>query len=290
MTPASTLAYTVRNSTEFITAPGVFDMISAKIADRIGFHALYMTGSGTVASHLGLPDAGIATYSDMVERAGRIASGTTTPLIADADTGYGGPVNVRETVRGYERAGVSAIQIEDQAFPKKCGHLTGQKLIPAEEMITKIRVAVDSRASDETLIIARTDARKAVGRDEALRRSELYIEAGADILFYEAPSDVEEMQDICKRFSSSVPLMANMVNGGATPVMTPDELRAMGYRLAIFPAAGFLAACEALTSAYTALHDQGRVEGNGTSLFPFSEFNDLMGFPDVVAFEDRYNA
>lgn len=286
---SAALAAKLRDGDDFIVAPGIYDMISAKMADRMGFHALYMTGSGTVASHLGLPDAGIATYTDMVSRAGRVAGGTETPLIADADTGYGGPVNVRETVRGYEIAGVSAIQIEDQDFPKKCGHLTGHKLIPAEDMVTKIKVALDSRFSDDTLIIARTDARKAVGRDEAMRRSEMYVKAGADILFYEAPADVEEMRDIGQHFGSDIPLLSNMVNGGVTPVMTPDELKALGYRIAIFPSSGFLATCNALNEVYGALKQQGDAEKGAAELFSFAEFNDLMGFNEITEFEDRYN-
>ena len=285
---SATLAAKIRDGNDFIVAPGIYDMISAKMADRAGFHALYMTGSGTVASHLGLPDAGIATYTDMVSRAGRVAGGTQTPLIADADTGYGGPVNVRETVRGYEIAGVSAIQIEDQDFPKKCGHLSGHKLIPAEDMVTKIKVALDSRLSDDTLIIARTDARKAVGRDEAMRRSEMYIEAGADILFYEAPSDVEEMREIGNRFGKDIPLLSNMVNGGVTPVMKPQELAELGYRIAIFPSAGFLATCNALNAVYGSLKTSGDAEQGGVDLFSFGEFNDLMGFNDIVEFEERY--
>ena len=286
---SAALAGILRNNDEFIVAPGVYDMISAKMADRAGFHALYMTGSGTVASHLGLPDAGIATYTDMVSRAGRVAGGTQTPLIADADTGYGGPVNVRETVRGYEMAGVSAIQIEDQDFPKKCGHLSGHKLIPAEDMVTKIKVALDSRLSDDTLIIARTDARKAVGRDEAMRRSEMYVEAGADILFYEAPSDIDEMREIGTRFGSDIPLLSNMVNGGVTPVMKPEALSELGYRIAIFPSAGFLATCNALNAVYGSLKQNGDAEEGGVDLFSFGEFNDLMGFNDIVEFEERYN-
>lgn len=285
---SSTLAAKIRGGDAFVVAPGVFDMLSAKLADRMGFHALYMTGSGTVASHLGLPDAGIATYTDMVSRAGRIASGTGTPLIADADTGYGGPVNVRETVRGYEVAGVSAIQIEDQDFPKKCGHLSGHKLIPAEDMVTKIKVALDSRFSDDTLIVARTDARKAVGRDEAMRRAEMYVAAGADVLFYEAPADVDEMREIGARFGADVPLLANMVNGGVTPVLKPDELAGLGYRIAIFPSAGFLAACSAMSAVYGALKETGDAEASDVGLFSFAEYNELMGFDDVVAFEKRY--
>ena len=283
------LALKLRKTDDFIVAPGVYDMISAKMADSIGFDALYMTGSGTVASHLGVPDAGIATYTDMVSRAGRVASGTNTPLIADADTGYGGLVNVRETVRGYEMAGVAAIQIEDQDFPKKCGHLSGHKLIPAEEMVTKIKVALDSRIFDETLIIARTDARKAIGRDEAMRRSEMYVEAGADILFYEAPSDIHEMREIGNVFGRDIPLLSNMVNGGVTPVMKPEELAKLGYRIAIFPSAGFLATCNALNAVYGSLKKKGDAEDGGVDLFSFGEFNDLMGFNDIVKFEEQYN-
>ena len=283
------LALKLRKTDDFIVAPGVYDMISAKMADSIGFDALYMTGSGTVASHLGVPDAGIATYTDMVSRAGRVASGTNTPLIADADTGYGGLVNVRETVRGYEMAGVAAIQIEDQDFPKKCGHLSGHKLIPAEEMVTKIKVALDSRIFDETLIIARTDARKASGRDEAMRRSEMYVEAGADILFYEAPSDIHEMREIGNVFGRDIPLLSNMVNGGVTPVMKPEELAKLGYRIAIFPSAGFLATCNALNAVYGSLKKKGDAEDGGVDLFSFGEFNDLMGFNDIVKFEERYS-
>ena len=286
---SATLAEKLRTTDQFIVAPGVYDMISAKMADNAGFHALYMTGSGTVASYLGVPDAGIATYTDMVSRAGCVAAGTETPLIADADTGYGGPVNVRETVRGYERAGVSAIQIEDQDFPKKCGHLSGHKLISAEDMVTKIKVALDSRFSDDTLVIARTDARKAVGRDEAMRRSELYIEAGADILFYEAPADTPEMKEIGRHFGKDVALLSNMVNGGVTPVMKPEELSEMGYRIAIFPSAGFLATCNALNAVYGSLRRSGDAEGGGVDLYSFADFNDLMGFNDVIEFEERYN-
>ncbi|HEX2891959.1 isocitrate lyase/PEP mutase family protein, partial [Vineibacter terrae] len=177
----------------FVSAPGVFDLISAKIADGMGFSALYMTGYGTVASHLGLPDAGLATYSDMVGRVERIAAMTRTPLIADGDTGYGGLLNVRHTVRGYEAAGAAAIQLEDQEFPKKCGHTPGRRVIAAEAMVRKIGVAAQSRRSDDFLIIARTDARTSLGLDEALRRAALYQKAGADILFIESPESEVEM-------------------------------------------------------------------------------------------------
>ena len=284
-TQAALLAGRLRDG-EFITAPGVYDMISARMADRLGFSALYMTGSGVVASHLGLPDAGIATFTEMADRAAMIAAGTKTPLIADADTGYGAALNVRHTVRGYEQAGVAAIQIEDQAYPKKCGHTSGQRIVPTNEMVTKIKVALDSRNDEEFLVIARTDAQKAEGRDEAMRRLEAYQEAGADILFYEAPANVDEMADAARRFDT--PLMANMVEGGATPVLTPNELEALGFQVAIFPASGFLAATEALSRVYEALYNSGSSNVEGAPLHDFKDFLALMGFDEVLEFESRF--
>jgi 2-methylisocitrate lyase-like PEP mutase family enzyme len=233
---------------EFVVAPGIYDMISARLADGMGFPALYMTGYGTVASFLGLPDAGLATYSEMVGRVERIASQCATPLIADADTGYGGLLNVRHTVRGYEAAGAAAIQIEDQEFPKKCGHTPGRRVIPLEDMVRKVRVAVESRRSDEFLIVARTDARTTLGLDEALRRGEAYQKAGADILFIESPESEEEMARIGRAFD--VPVLANLVEQGRTPLLPKARLAELGYRVAIFPRTGFLAAAAALIKVY----------------------------------------
>jgi len=285
MSAAATLAQRIRNR-EFIVAPGVFDMLSAKVADRAGFKALYMTGSGVVASYLGVPDAGIATYTDMVARAAQIAGGTATPLIADADTGYGGIVNVRHTVKGYERAGVAAIQIEDQAFPKKCGHATGQRLVPLDEMITRIRVALDTRESRDFLIIARTDACKVAGFDEAMRRAEAFAKAGADILFVEAPGSVAQMERLGRAFDT--PLLVNMVEGGATPVLPQAELERLGFRIAIFPASGVLACVAALERVYGSLKTTGSSANAGVPLQRFDEFLKLMGFPEIVALEERY--
>src|SRR5579872_2356588 len=265
---------------DLLVAPGVFDGISARIADQMGFEALYMTGYGTVASHLGLPDAGIATYSDMVDRVGVIASGTTTPLIADGDTGYGGLLNVQYTVRGYEAAGAVAIQLEDQQFPKKCGHTPGRRVVPVEDMVDKIKVAVSSRDSSEFLIIARTDARTTLGLDEALRRADAYAKAGADILFVESPESVEEMRTIGRSFDR--PLVANMVEGGRTPILDQKTLEELGYSIAIFPAFGFLAAGEALRRVYGHLKDRGSSVGSEIPLYKFSEFSELMGFGAVV--------
>jgi 2,3-dimethylmalate lyase len=269
----------------FITAPGVFELISALIADRMGFKALYVTGYGTVASALGLPDAGLASYSQMVDRIGRIAEMTRTPIIADADTGYGGLLNVRHTVRGYEQAGVTAIQIEDQEFPKKCGHTPDRRVVPIDDMVRKVRVASDSRSSSDFLVIARTDARTGHGLDEAIRRGVAYAEAGADIIFVESPESEAELAEVGRRIDK--PLLANMVNGGRTPMLPADRLEALGFSIAIYPAIGFLSAGEALRRAYTDLKQNGTTT-SAVPMYSFSDFNKLIGFEDVWEFERRY--
>jgi 2-methylisocitrate lyase-like PEP mutase family enzyme len=282
--PSPTLRQEIESG-GFITAPGVFELISALIADRMGFKALYVTGYGTVASALGLPDAGLASYSQMIERIGRIAEMTKTPVIADADTGYGGLLNVRHTVRGYEQAGVTAIQIEDQEFPKKCGHTPDRRVVPIDDMVRKIRVASDSRSSSDFLIIARTDARTGNGLDEAIRRGTAYAEAGADIIFVESPETEAEMAEIGRRIGK--PLLANMVNGGRTPMLPADKLKALGFSIAIYPAVGFLSAGEALRRAYTDLKQNGTTT-SAVPMYSFAEFNKLIGFEDVWEFERRY--
>ena len=274
------------SGTSIVVAPGVFDGVSARLADRMGFTALYMTGYGTVASSLGLPDAGIATFTEMSARAGMIAGITSTPLIADADTGYGGLLNVRHTVRGYESAGVCAIQIEDQEFPKKCGHMLGRRVVAIADMVAKIRVACDSRDDPDFLIIARTDARTTHGLDEALRRGEAYARAGADLLFIESPESIEEMERIGRAFDR--PLVANMVEGGRTPVLPAAELERIGYRLAIFPALGFLAATAAMELAFTSLRDKRSSLDPGVPLYEFQAMSRLMGFDEVSAFDRKY--
>ncbi|MBV9775783.1 MAG: isocitrate lyase/PEP mutase family protein [Acetobacteraceae bacterium] len=284
MRPASGLRELLKPG-ELLVAPGVFDLISARIADRQGFRALYMTGYGVVASSLGLPDAGLATYTEMRERVERIAGGTAAPLIADADTGFGGLLNVERAVRGYEAAGAAAIQIEDQEFPKKCGHTLGRRVIPAEDMVRKIKVAREARESADVLIIARTDARTAHGLDEALRRAEAYAKAGADILFVESPESEEEMRRVCA--SLDAPCLANQVEGGRTPVLTREQLIEIGYRVAIFPATGFLAAAAALTRAYAVLREQGSTAKARLDLLEFGEMNTLMDFERVWEFERR---
>lgn len=286
MTKSSALRKAIA-AKEFITAPGVYDMISALVADRMGFKALYVTGYGTVASHLGLPDAGLASYGDMLDRVQRIASMTNTPVIADADTGYGGLLNVRHTVRGYEKAGVAGIQLEDQEFPKKCGHTLNRKVVPIDDMVMKIKVACDSRADNDTLIIARTDARTALGLDEAIRRAEAYAGAGADVIFVESPESEEEMAEIAKRIDK--PLLANMVEGGRTPIISAETLAQMGFAIAIYPGSGFLASAAALDNVYTDIKQNGRTT-DASELYSFADFNTLIGFEDVWEFEKRYGS
>ncbi|NBX95421.1 MAG: carboxyvinyl-carboxyphosphonate phosphorylmutase [Betaproteobacteria bacterium] len=283
-----------------ILAPGVHDMVSLRLADRLGFEALYMTGFGTVASHLGLPDAGLATYRDMLNRVQAMAGMAATPLIADGDTGYGGLLNVRHTVQGYEAAGAQAIQLEDQEFPKKCGHTPGRRVIPLDDMVRKIRVAVEARRSPDFLIIARTDARTAYGLDEALKRAQAYADAGADILFVESPESVDEMRRITATLNK--PLLANMVEGGRTPVLSPAQLQDVGYRLGIFPVSALLAAAHAMQATYARLKALSNAKGTageggpseaapGTQALPlmaFSEMTQLMGFEEVWAFERRH--
>ena len=279
-------ALNARRKDRIVAAPGVYDMVSLRMAARMGFDALYMTGYGTVASHLGLPDAGLASYSDMVSRVEAMAAATKTPLIADGDTGYGGLLNVQYTVRGYEAAGAVAIQLEDQEFPKKCGHMLGRRVVPIEDMVDKIKVATSSRDDSNFLIIARTDSRTTLGLDEALRRAEAYAKAGADILFVESPESLEEMRTIGRTFDK--PLVANMVEGGRTPVVDQKTLEELGYSLAIFPAFGFLAAGEALRKVYAHLKQHGSSVGGDVPLYKFSAFSELMGFGAISEFDKTY--
>ena len=271
-----------------VSAPGIFDMISARIADEQGFDALYMTGYGVSASQFGLPDAGLVTLTEMASSVARMADLCSTPLIADADTGYGGLLNVRHTVRTYERAGAAALQLEDQVFPKKCGHTPGRQVIPLEDMVDKIRVAVDSRHDANLLVIARTDARTTHGLAVALERADAFARAGADLIFVESPESEAEMAEITRQIGK--PTVANIVDGGRTPVLGKDRLEALGFKLAIFPATGFLAAGEALKRAYGELRARGSSKDIATPLASFTEFNRLVGFPDVWAFDARYAA
>jgi 2-methylisocitrate lyase-like PEP mutase family enzyme len=276
-------------SGRFVVAPGVYEMFSAKIADRMGFAALYMTGYGVSASHLGLADAGLATYTDMVGRARTIAQGTTRPLIADADTGFGGLLNIRHTVRGYEDAGVQAIQIEDQEMPKKCGHTPDRRVVPLADAVRRIEVAVDSRRSADCLIVARTDARTSLGLDEALRRGRAFAQAGADILFIESPESEDEFRRIGETLGGcGAWLIANMVPTGRSPELSAARLQELGFSLAIWPAVCMTAACAAVEQALAHLAETGSTAGSTVPSYDMATLHDLVGFADVWAFEKRY--
>lgn len=269
----------------FFVVPGVHDMISAVIADKVGFDILYGTGYWLTASAYGLPDAGIASYTQMVDRMATVARTSKAALIADADTGYGGLLNVHHTVKGYEAAGVTAVQLEDQEFPKKCGHTPNKRLIPLEDMVEKIKVACDARTDTENLlIVARTDARQSEGLDGSLRRLEAYAKAGADILFPEALQSEEEMRTACAAFDK--PVMANMANGGLSPVPNASVLADLGYAFAIYPSLTSLVAATAMEKALIDLKQNG--VGEPDELFNFKEFCSLIGFEDVWAFEKKW--
>jgi len=267
----------------FISAPGVFDPLSARVAEQSGATALYMTGYGVSASLLGKPDAGLVSYREMVDRVRLICDVTETPLIADGDTGFGGLANVRQAVQGYEAAGASAIQIEDQEYPKRCGHTKNRKVIAAEDMVKKIEIATESRSSDDFLIVARTDARTEHGLDEALRRSEAYIKAGADILFLESPESIQEMRIITERFPE-IPKLANMVGGGKTPVLPDAELRALGYQIVIHPVYLLGAAVSGMRAAMQTLQSDGTETPSAATL---EDLNMLVDFPAVWALDER---
>jgi 2-methylisocitrate lyase-like PEP mutase family enzyme len=269
---------------QFFVVPGVQDMIAAVIADRVGFDIVYGTGYWLTASAYGLPDAGIVGYSEMVDRMATVKRTSKAALIADADTGYGGLLNVHHTVRGYEAVGVSAIQIEDQEFPKKCGHTPYKRVVSAADMAEKIRVAVDAR--EEMLVIARTDARQSEGLDGTLRRLEAYAEAGADILFPEALHSEEEMRKVCETFDA--PVLVNIANGGFTPPLPGNVLADIGFAFGIYPSLTSLVAASAMEQALIQLRDHGIGEPENPPVFDFKTFCSMIGFEDVWAFDKKW--
>ncbi len=284
---ASALLRNQLDAGDFFVVPGLQDMIAAAVANKVGFDIVYGSGYWLTASSLGLPDAGIATYSEMVDRMRTLVRTSNAAVIADADTGYGGLLNVQHTVRGYEAAGVTAIQLEDQEFPKKCGHTPFKRCVPTEDMVEKIRVAADTRQDKKNfLIIARTDARAADGVDAALRRLEAYARAGADILFFEAPQSENEMRRACEAFD--LPMMANMADGGKTPILPARALQQIGYAFAIYPSMTSLVAAAAMEAALRTLKDSGVSQDPSQPMFDFMEFCRLIGFEAVWDFERKW--
>lgn len=284
MTVANPILRAKLDSGKFFVVPGIQDMITAVVANKVGFDIVYGTGYWLTASAWGLPDAGIATYTEMRNRMETLVRSSNAAVIADGDTGYGGLLNVHHTVKGYEASGVSAIQIEDQEFPKKCGHTPFKRLISTEDMVEKIKVAIDARSSDDFIVIARSDARESEGLDGVLRRMEAYSKAGADVLFPEALHSEEEMQKACSVLDK--PCMANMANHGKTPIPPAKVLEEIGYAYAIYPSLTSLAAAAAAEKVLRDLKDNGI--GEPDDLFDFGEFCSLIGFEDVWAFEKKW--
>ena len=270
---------------KFFVVPGIQDMITAVVANQVGFDIVYGTGYWLTASALGLPDAGLATFTQMLERMATLARSSKAAVIADADTGYGGLLNVHHTVKGYEAAGIAAIQLEDQEFPKKCGHTPFKRVIPANEMADKIKVAVEAR--QDMLVIARTDARQSEGLDGVLRRLDAYARAGADILFPEALTSAEEMAKVCATFDQ--PVMANMANGGLTPILKGKELADIGFAFAIYPSLTSLVAAAAMEKALTRLRDDLDGAPSDIPLMDFNDFCRMIGFEEIWAFERKWS-
>jgi len=274
------------SSNEILVAPGAHDPLVAKIIEKEGFEAVYMTGYGTSASILGQPDVGLLTQTEMAYRAANIVEAVNIPVIADADTGYGNAINVQRTVRLYEKAGVACIQLEDQVAPKKCGHMLGREIISQEEMVGKIKAACDARVDEDLMIMARTDARTNYGIDAAIERGKAYEEAGADIIFVESPESVEEMKKITSSFR--VPVLANMLEHGRTPLLSAKELETLGYDLVIFCVASTYVIAKAVTKLMRELKRTGTTVGMLDDMIPFDEFNKLVGLNDIREKERKY--
>ena len=273
---------------EPIVAPGAYDALSARLIAQAGFLAVYMTGFGTAASVLGQPDVGLLTMSEMVSRAVALAAVVgDVPLIANADTGYGNPINVRRTIREYERAGVAALHIEDQVWPKKCGHMEGKQVIPMQEMVQKIHAAVEARQDPDFVIIARTDANAVNGFEDALLRGKAYREAGADVLFIEAPRSLAELRTIAQTFPD-VPLLCNWAESGKTPPLSLPDIRALGFKLIIFPVSLLFAATSTMLKLLEVLKQGETSASFASQMVTFAQFTELIGLPEIQALEHHY--
>jgi methylisocitrate lyase len=274
---------------EIIVLPGAYDALSARLAERAGFDAMFTTGFGFSAAALGAPDIGLMTMSEIMERVRHVVNAVRVPVVADMDTGYGNPMNVMRTVRECVAAGVAGIILEDQEWPKKCGHFEGKRVIPAEDQVQKLRAAVEARGEDDLLIIGRTDARAPLGLEEAIRRGRLYAEAGADVVFVEAPQSVEELKAVAAAIPDR-PLFANMIEGGKTPLLTSSELQELGYRLVVYPLSALFSAAKAVFETYRTLYETKTTSSRSKALMGFHEFEEVVGAPGWREMESRFRA
>lgn len=271
-----------------VLAPGVFDALSALVAQQAGFEALYLSGASIAYTRLGRSDVGLTTFPEVEDTLARITERVALPVIVDADTGFGNAMNVKRTVRGFERAGAAMIQLEDQTFPKRCGHLNGKSVIPVDEMCGKLRAALDARQSADTLVLARTDAAAVEGLDAAFERAERYLETGVDALFIEALRSFDEMEAACKRFAGRVPLLANMVEGGKTPVESAQTLTQLGFRIVIFPGGTARAVTHTLQGYYGSLREHGTTAPWRDRMLDFDGINEVIGTAALMADSQLY--
>ena len=274
--------------TETLLAPGIYDALSGLIAEQSGAQAVYLSGASIAYTRFGRSDVGLVSVSEVHDTLAAVTDRIKIPIIVDADTGFGNALNVQRTVRNFERAGAAAIQIEDQSFPKRCGHLDGKVLIKTDEMVGKVKAAVDARKTSDTLIIARTDARAVEGLQEAIDRAHTYEEAGADILFIEAPRSVDELKIIRKSFHQNTPLLANMVEGGKTPVKTADDLKSLGFNIVIFPGGAVRAATFQLQEYYAGLLENGSNAAFSKRMHDFDSLNAVIGTPELLSIGKKY--
>lgn len=274
--------------TETLLAPGIYDALSGLIAEQSGARAVYLSGASIAYTRFGRSDLGLVSVSEVHDTLAAVTDRIKIPVIVDADTGFGNALNVQRTIRNFERAGAAAIQIEDQSFPKRCGHLDGKVLIKTDEMVGKVKAAVDARKTSDTLIIARTDARAVEGLQEAIDRAHTYEEAGADILFIEAPRSVDELKVIRKSFHLNTPLLANMVEGGKTPVKTADDLKSLGFNIVIFPGGAVRAATFQLQEYYAGLLENGSNAEFSKRMHDFDSLNAVIGTPELLSIGKKY--
>jgi 2-methylisocitrate lyase-like PEP mutase family enzyme len=272
-----------------LLAPGVYDALTALLAEQAGFEALYLSGASIAYARLGRSDVGLVTASEVADTLACIAERVSLPLIVDADTGFGNALNVQRTVRAFERAGAAMIQLEDQGFPKRCGHLDGKALVSTAEMVGKLKAALDARRSAGTAILARTDALAVEGFDAAMERAERYVACGVDALFIEALRTPEQMRAACERFAQRVPLLANMVEGGLTPLASAGELEALGFKIVIFPGGTARAVAHALQGYYASLHANGSTAAWRDKMLDFDQLNAAIGTPQLMARGRRYD-
>jgi methylisocitrate lyase len=276
----------LENKKGFLTLPGVFDALSARIAEKIGYPAIFQTGYGSAAALLGMPDFGLLNAGETIDNARRIIKSVSIPVIVDIDTGYGNPLNVWRMVRDLEDIGAGGVFLEDQVWPKRCGHMTGKDVIPTKEYISKLRAAIDARRSKEFVIVARTDARATLGLSEAIQRGIEYYMSGADVIFVEAPLTLKELREVPSKIDA--PLVANMIEQGITPNLSSHELKRMGYRIAVFPLSGLYSATFALRDVFTELMRTGSTKRSQRRMVTFDNFNRLVGLSGYMGLAKKY--